>query len=376
MDNPDFTLEDLHDDNNPEVTKPEHVFNADKEVVDDPPTPDPAPVADPPEPVDPPAKPVDPPEPEEPSPATGLELFLSQYDIEGGMITYDDGTSTHISELPAEEQVKILSSVANDSRPSVEDQYDLDQEEINLLNELRNSKKTAKEYIDTLAKDRFSAYKADSDSRNVDYKSMDNDAVYVKFLKTQKEDITESEIEEGLNIAKENPTYETLVEGLRKNMIFAQDKSIEDADTLASKEVSVELEQDRQAIVDAATKIKEIGGFEIPREVTNDVLHDLLEVNEYGDSLFLEKTFSDPNTMFKTAWFSKYGEDYLSDIENYYKQEVTKAYKRGQEAVSNGLPSKPRSISSGSDAPKGGKDYFDPDDAAPMDLEDLHDSTD
>lgn len=381
MDNPDFTLDDLHDDENPEVIHDPAAGPAPTPTPD--PTPDPAPAPDPtpvvPEPApavstDPPPNPADPGEGDDPI-ASGLELFLSQYDIEAGMISYDDGTSTHISELSPEEQAKILSSVANDARPAVEDQYDLDQTEINLLNELRTSNKSVEDYVNDLAQDRFSAYKADSDSREVNYKDMADDAVYVKFLREKNTEISEEEIEAGLAAAKENPTYKTLVDGMRDNFIFAQDKSTEAADKVETDKASQELETDRQSIVDVASKINDIGGFEIPREVKNDVLHDLLEVNEYGDSLFLENTFSNPETMFKTAWFSKYGETYLSDIENYYKQEVTKAFKRGQTSVAEGLPSKPISISGAvASAPEGG--FHDPDTESGMDIDELHNTTD
>jgi hypothetical protein len=364
MDDPNFTIDDLHEDEPVESPKPESA---------EPPKPDPepAPAADPP-PADPPSgdpAPDDPPA-DDPTPASGMELFLSQYDIEAGMITYDDGTSAHISELTPDEQAQILSSVANDARPSIEDQYDLEQTEINLLNELRNSKKSVEEYIDDLAQTRFASLKADSDSREVNYVDMADDAVYVKFLREKNAEITEEEIESGLTAAKENPTYKTLVEGLRDNFIFKQDKAKAEADKIASEKDTRELESDRKTIVDAASKINDIGGWEIPREVKNDVLHDLLEVNEYGDSLFLENTFSNPETMFKAAWFSKYGENYLTDVENFYKKEITKAFKRGQTSVTEGLPTKPISISGSTTNMK--NELHDPDTESGMDVDDLH----
>ena len=384
MDNPEFTLDDLHDDDNPDVIKDPMATPSEEvedgltptdppaakpdEVIADPPAPDPS--------KDPSADPaLTDPVSEEPSAASGLELFLSQYDIEGGVITYDDGTTAHISELSAEEQATILSSVASDARPSVEDQYDLDQKEIDLLNELRTSNKSVEEYVNDLAQDRFSSFRADSESREVNYKDMADDAVYIKFLREKDSDITEAQVEEGLAIAKDNPTFKTLVGGLRDNFIFAQDKAIEANNAVQTTKATTELETDRQSIVDAASTINEVGGFEIPREVKNDVLHDLLEVNEHGDSLFLENTFSDPKTMFKTAWFSKYGEAYLSDIEKYYKQEVTKAFKRGQTTITDGLPSEPRSLNgspAGKALPRNEDGVYDPDAAPSMDLEDLH----
>ena len=382
--NDDFTLDDLHEDDDNLETGAATSVTEDPPVQTTPPaddsleTDDDPPAADPPK-EDTPADGSDS-DGEEKIVASGLELFLSQYDIEGGMITYDDGTTQHISELAPEEQAQILASVAKDARPAIEDQYDLDQTEINLLNELRTSKKSVEEYINELAQERFNAYKTETESREINYNEMSDDAVYVKFLKERNPNIKESEIEEGLSLAKDNPTYETLVNGLRDNFVKSQQQEIAAAKAKADQDANVELEQDRKAIVDAASKINEVGGFEIPREVKNDVLHDLLEVNEYGDSLFLADTFSNPETMFKTAWFSKYGEDYLADIENYYKQEITKAYKRGQAAVAQGMPGNPRSLNSGSQVEKpssgGDNSLYDPDAAPTWDIEDLHTNTD
>ena len=130
METNDFTLDDLHDDDNPEVIKdpaagPRPELEDEPFVPDMPDFEDDALESDDPPAQDPPAtKPAsDDPPAQDPPVASGLELFLSQYDIEGGMITYDDGTSQHISELSAEEQAKILSSVATDARPSIEEQY-------------------------------------------------------------------------------------------------------------------------------------------------------------------------------------------------------------------------------------------------------------
>jgi hypothetical protein len=74
--------------------------------------------------------------PLESSDLTGVEQFLTAYGVQGGVITYEDG-SARFSELDSAEQAEILSSLVSESVPSIEEKYNLDEDEVNLLNTAR-----------------------------------------------------------------------------------------------------------------------------------------------------------------------------------------------------------------------------------------------
>ena len=61
----------------------------------------------------------------------------------------------------------------------------------------------------------------------------------------------------------------------------------------------------------------------------------------------MEKIFSSPETMFKASWFANYGEDYISNLNAYYKKEISKARKAGYAQATNGMPGSPTIIGGG-----------------------------
>jgi len=132
------------------------------------------------------------------------------------------------------------------------------------------------------------------------------------------------------------------------------------------------LEEQRSTIVTVVQDINDIAGFKVSDEDKNNILHDLLETNEYGDSLFMEEVFSDPKTLFKAAWMYKNGEAYFDNLEQYYKKEIAKAYQNGKNEALNGMPSRPISGSINNNSTSGSskeepirKENF-------VDLDDLH----
>jgi hypothetical protein len=50
-----------------------------------------------------------------------VEQFLTAYGVQGGVITYEDGSSARFSELDSAEQAEILSSLVSESVPSIEE---------------------------------------------------------------------------------------------------------------------------------------------------------------------------------------------------------------------------------------------------------------
>jgi hypothetical protein len=63
---------------------------------------------------------------------------LTAYGVQGGVITYEDGSSARFQNLILL-RAEILSSLVSESVPSIEEKYNLDEDEVNLLNTLRDS---------------------------------------------------------------------------------------------------------------------------------------------------------------------------------------------------------------------------------------------
>lgn len=275
---------------------------------------------------------------EVPDDRPGIERYLAEFGIEGGMIHFEDGEAVHINDLSPEEQHIVLSSLASEARPTIEQQNDLTEEEVGLLNLVRESGKPVAEVIADMANEQLERIRLLEESQQVDWDQMGDDAVYLAFLKAKSPDLSDEELEEDLNKARETKTYESVVKGIRDDFKTSQEYARQQHTNNLHQKFNQEIENDRKVIVENVSPINEIAGFEINDDIKNDLLSDMLEVNENGDSLLLEQIFSSPQDILEAAWFRKYGKDSINQMENYWKQEASKAYARGRNEALGKLP--------------------------------------
>jgi hypothetical protein len=298
---------------------------SDFEGDDDPPAPlaDTAPTDTPSDPAgDPPADPA--------QKLTGIERYLSQFDIEGGMITFDDGQSKHFTELDEDQQAEVLSHLHTTSTVALEEKYGLDENEISLINYLRQNNKTIDDVVTDLAMQRVNAILALQSTESVDYDKMDNDAIYMAFLKQSNPEATVEQLEKDLATAKQMSAYDKSVASIKDGFKRTQQDAIEAAKVERRKEAEAELESQRKTVVTAVSQLKELDGFQLDDSMKNSVLDIILSVDEDGDSRFMTEVFSDPNKLFKAAWWYINGADLMQQRETYWKKEKSEAFKRGQ----------------------------------------------
>ena len=101
------------------------------------------------------------------------------------------------------------------------------------------------------------------------------------------------------------------------------------------------LESDRVQIATQVANIKDVVGFQISDDDKNEVLASILEVNEDGDSQFMEDVFSEPEKLFKAAWLFQNAEAHFDNLEKFWKKQSSEKYKEGYNNALNGLPSSP-----------------------------------
>jgi len=300
----------------------------------------------------------------------GIEQFLSKYGVVGGMITFEDGEAKHFNELSESEKFNVLQDLSSTTSPDLEAQYGLDEEEVGLINWLREQNKPLQDSIEDLAQARVEQILALNQSSSTDFQSMPDDAIMMRWLKENDPDSTEEDLAEELTRQKESKLYAKNVNRLRDQFTTQQQEQEKQIQAQQQQETFNMLEEQRSVIVNAVQEINEVAGFQVSDEDKNNILADLLETNEHGDSLFMEEVFSDPKTLFKAAWMYKNGETYLDNLEQYYKKAIAKAYADGKSQAVNGMPSRPiggsvdsAQQSKGNESPR--KENF-------VDLDDLH----
>jgi hypothetical protein len=282
--------------------------------------------------------------PLESSDLTGVEQFLTAYGVQGGVITYEDGSSARFSELDSAEQAEILSSLVSESVPSIEEKYNLDEDEVNLLNTLRDSDMTSEEFINSLVDYRMQAVSAQRELSTTDYEAVSDDGIFVKSLRDSYPEITDEEIADELFKAKDLSSYATTTEAMRQLYMTQQAEDNYYKQEENNKVFSEQLEAQRHEIVETVEDINDIGGASISSEMKEYLLHDIMELNDNRDPILMEKLFGSPEAMFKANWFLNYGEAYMTETNSYWKNEVSKARKEGYMQATNGMPGNPVNI--------------------------------
>jgi hypothetical protein len=288
---------------------------------DDDPIPPPTPVADPDKPADVPVS----------TNMSGLELYLAQFDIEAGMIQFEDGTAKHFNDLDAAKQAEVLQQLHNTQATTVESKYGLDESEIGLLNYLRSNNISVEEMVDSMVAEKVASLSTLQGLAGEDYTKMDADALYIKFLQDTSPEATPEQITSDLAKAKELSNFNKLTESLRGQFISQQAAAIAAQDTASQAERTQLVESQRQEIVNAVLPMTEIAGITLDQNIKNTVLDHILETNDEGDSAFMDEVFSDPKSLFKAAFWYVYGESLVAQRDEYWKKEKSAAYKRGKE---------------------------------------------
>jgi len=269
---------------------------------------------------------------------SGMERFLADYGVEGGMVAFEDGEKIHISELSPAEQHVVFNSLSSKSRPTVEQEMELNDDEIKFINMVRESDGGVADVVADMANKQLDKIRLFEDSQQVDYDNMSSEAVYLSYLKANDSKITQEELESELEKVKDTKTFDTLVKGLRENAKRTQEDDRAKHTSEVDKKFNEGVEDDRRTIVADVAGIAEVAGFEVNDDHKNALLGDILELNDSGDSLLLEKIFSDPQSIFEAAWFQKYGKSAIDNMEKYWKQEVSKAFTRGRDEATGTMP--------------------------------------
>jgi hypothetical protein len=276
---------------------------------------------------------------------TGVEQFLTNYGVQGGVIQYEDGSTARFSELSGAEQAEILSSLTQEAIPSIEEKYNLEDTEVNLLNSIRESGQTPEEFINNMIDYRTQTLLAQQELASIDYTAISDDAIYVKSLRDENPEITTDEIGEELAKAKELKSYASSVAALRNGYISEQNIAASQYNAQQREAFEAELEEQRFAVVEAIENLNDIGGAPITDQMKEFLLQDLMELNENNDPILMEKVFSSPQAMFEVNWFLNYGKDYMANVDAYWKKEVSKAHKAGYQQATGGMPHNPTVVS-------------------------------
>jgi len=155
--------------------------------------------------------------------------------------------------------------------------------------------------------------------------ALSDDELYKFDLKDRMPDLTDEEVEEQLQKAKESETFFTKqIAALRKEYKELEEEDRQKREAEAQAESEEQYNQLAQSLVEAARNTAELNDNVLDDNDRNEVLSFLLDRDANGQSQF-SKLFEDPDALFKMAWYMLKGEEAHQALTDYYKGEIAKA---------------------------------------------------
>ena len=221
--------------------------------------------------------------------------------------------------LSREEQLNILVG------ESEQETDDLTDDEIELLNAIRNSGMSVNDYLNAIQ----TPQEVPTQSYKIDDLS-DEDVYALDLLeKVGADNITDEELEQAINNAKQNETlFKKTVEGLRKEYIrLQQDEETQLANEQAAKQEAAY----RQFATSITNEIRDLNSFagqelELSDEDSEELAAFMLELDESGTSAF-GRALQDPNLFTKAAFWLLNEEHIIEEL----SKQMQDNYKRGYE---------------------------------------------
>ena len=231
-----------------------------------------------------------------------INVFLNQYGLKNGMITYEneDSTTEEVSfnSLDNNEKLNILKELASPN---------LTEDEINTINYLRSNNATIQDVIDYYSNKAVQDYINQNGEISKKYKVDDytDDEIYIADLKS-KYNMTEEDIKAELELAKENESlFNKKVNAIRERYKQqeekeAQDKLKSDEEKFINFKNSIENGLNEFNAISMDYKNKESDYLQIENSEKENIYKYILDQDENGMTQFF-KDLNDPKKMIELA---------------------------------------------------------------------------
>ena len=201
----------------------------------------------------------------------------------------------------------------------------LSDDEITAVNFLRQNRMNLQDFVEYQRQQAIKEYLEQNSTPQYTVDQVSDDDLFRFELQDQMPDLTDEEIEDQLNRAKENETFfQKKVAALRKEYKELEDNQIKANEEQVAAEKEAQFNQLAQSLVSVARDTEEMNGMLLDDQDKEDVLSFLLDRDANGQSEFY-KLFSDPKALFKMAWTMLKGDQAHETYTQYFTNEIAKA---------------------------------------------------
>lgn len=230
--------------------------------------------------------------------------------------------------LSSQDQFNLIqSSEAKVEEPNISD------DEIELINAIRNSGMTPTEYINYIQQG-VSQPVVEQHYTVDDYS---DDELFLADFLSRMGDITDEEAQQALETAKANEElYNKQIQALRKEYKDIEDENAQQLKAEQEEQARQQFEQFEHSVIDQINNFTDFGGYDLNLE-NDDMqeLYDFLVGQDAAGNNYFAKALTDPATLVRTAWLTLHADDMLQDVTEYFKDQIAQvrkeSYKKGKE---------------------------------------------
>ena len=241
-----------------------------------------------------------------------------KFEDEEGIVEEKDWNS-----LSNEEKLNILSYSDQDT--------DLDDNEVQLINAIRESGLTPAEYIQKLQTDGINSYIQNNQAEAYQYQvdQLDDDELFVYDFMSRMGDVTQEEAQEALERAKSNESlFAKQIGAIRKEYKEAEDESIRQAQMEEEAQAQERYDQFANQIAEQVDNLSDFSGYDLNMDdADKEMLYDFIVGVDGAGNNYFAKALSDPKILVRTAWLALNGEQMIHDITEYFQKEISSVRK-------------------------------------------------
>lgn len=271
-----------------------------------------------------------------------ITAMLRQQGIDNpNEVQYEDSNGQiqkfRFDELPLEDQINILKG--NNEQHDASN--DLDEDEINLINYLRNNRLTSAEYANIIKNQAIQDYVSNQKpSYRVD--DLSDDDLFLLDLKSRVPDINEEDAATALDQAKQNESlFVKQVAGIRQEYQQKEEDMLQQEQAQKQAQDTERLQQFQNAVVSSINKLDQSDDFayNLDQDDKNQLYNFILTPDQTGMS-YLSKALNDPDALVRLSWYALHGDEIVDQIRTYYENQIKEthrnAYAKGFDDGKNG----------------------------------------
>lgn len=231
--------------------------------------------------------------------------------------------------LSNEEKLNILNSSLSDP------ETDLDDEEAQLINTIRESGMTPAEYLEYLQSEGVNSYIQNNQNQDYQYQvdQYSDDELFIFDFISRMGDVTNEEAQEALERAKSNEALFTKqIAAIRNEYKAIEEENLRQAQIEQEEQAKEQYNQFADQIADQIGNFTEFSGYDLNLDDDDrDSLFEFITGFDAAGNNFFAKALSDPKILVQTAWFALNGKQMMDDITSYFQNEIKEVRRESYE---------------------------------------------